>query len=71
MRSSRSDENATAALILRPATPADIPALARLGRESFVAKFGDMYSPEDLSVFLGEVQSEAAIAAELANPARL
>ena len=71
MRSSRSDENATAALILRPATPADIPALARLGRESFVAKFGDMYSPEDLSAFLEEVHSEAAIAAELANPARL
>ena len=58
-------------LILRPATPADVPALSALGRDSFVAKFGHMYRPEDLAAFLDESQSPAAIAAELVNPDRL
>lgn len=58
-------------LVLRPATPADAAALARLGRESFVAKFGDLYRPEDLAAFLDAAHSEAAVAAELANPASL
>jgi len=57
--------------VLRPATPADIPALARLGRESFVAKFGRLYRPEDLAAFLEATHSERAVAAELANPERL
>jgi len=57
--------------LLRPATPADVPALAALGRDSFVAKFGDLYRPEDLAAFLQETHSEAAVAAELADPARL
>lgn len=55
-------------LTLRPATPADVPALSRLGIDSFVDKFGAMYRPEDLAAFLQEVHSEAAIAAELRNP---
>lgn len=71
MRSSQSDRAQTSTLVLRPATAADIPALARLGRESFVAKFGYLYRPQDLSAFLEEVHSEAGVAAELANPARL
>jgi ribosomal protein S18 acetylase RimI-like enzyme len=58
-------------MIVRPATPADIPALARLGSDSFIAKFGQMYQPQDLATFLGEAFSEAAIAAELANRERL
>ena len=58
-------------LILRAASAADIPALSRLAIDSFVAKFGDMYRPEDLSAFLSESYSEPAIAAELANPDRL
>ena len=58
-------------LILRGATTADIPALSRLATDSFVAKFGDMYRPEDLSAFLSESYAEPAIAAELANPDRL
>lgn len=58
-------------LILRPATPADVPALSRLGIESFVAKFGHMYRPEDLATFLEEAHSERALAAEIANPQRL
>ena len=58
-------------LILRAATPADIPALSQLAVSSFVDKFGDMYSAEDLAAFLAEALSEANIAAELANPDRL
>lgn len=58
-------------LILRPATPADISALARLGHDSFVAKFGALYRPEDLAVFLAQTYAEEFIAAEMGNPDRL
>jgi ribosomal protein S18 acetylase RimI-like enzyme len=58
-------------IVLRPATPADIPALSRLGIDSFVAKFGHMYRPEDLAAFLDEVHSHEALARELADPSRL
>ncbi len=57
--------------ILRPATAADVPALSRLGIDSFVDKFGHLYRPEDLAAFLDEVHSEQAVAAELARPDRL
>lgn len=52
---------------LRPATPADAPALARLGRDSFTDAFGHLYSPEDLAAFLAEVHDEAVVAAEIAG----
>jgi diamine N-acetyltransferase len=58
-------------LTLRPAGKADIPALAGLGRESFVDKFGTMYRPQDLAAYLEEAHSQQAVAAELANPLRL
>jgi ribosomal protein S18 acetylase RimI-like enzyme len=58
-------------LILRAASEADIPALSRLATDSFIAKFGHLYSEENLNAFLEESLSEPAIAAELANPARL
>jgi len=58
-------------LILRPATPADLPALSRLGIDSFVSKFGYLYRAEDLYQFLDDTYSEAVLAAELANPLRL
>lgn len=58
-------------MILREASPADVPAISRLATDSFVAKFGDLYSPKDLAEFLAESLSEPAIAAELANPARI
>ena len=58
-------------ITLRPATPNDVPALSQLGIDSFVATFGHMYSPEDLSAFLEEAHSHAAISAEVANPERL
>jgi ribosomal protein S18 acetylase RimI-like enzyme len=52
---------------LRPATLADVPALARLGRDSFVAKFGHLYRQEDLDAFLEMVFSDAAVAEEVAG----
>lgn len=58
-------------MILRPATPADGLAISRLATESFVAKFGPLYSAENLANHLAEHLSEAAVAAELANPDRL
>lgn len=54
-------------MILRPATPADAPALARLGADTFVAAFGHLYRPEDLAAFLAEVHGEPAVAAEIAG----
>ena len=56
---------------LRAATAADVPALSRLAIAAFVAKFGDLYRPEDLAAFLAEALEEPAIAAELASPVRL
>lgn len=56
--------------ILRPLQAADIPALAKLGRESFVAKFGTLYHPVDLAEFLESTHSEAAVAAEAADPGK-
>ena len=58
-------------LILRAATEADIPAISRLATDSFIAKFGHLYSAENLNAFLAESLSELAIAAELANPSRI
>jgi ribosomal protein S18 acetylase RimI-like enzyme len=52
---------------LRPMVAADIPALARLGRDSFIAKFGTLYRPEDLAEFLEGTHSDAAVAAEFAD----
>lgn len=58
-------------MILREANVADIPAISRLATDAFIAKFGHLYRAEDLNAFLEESLSEAAIAAELANPARV
>ncbi|WP_073973874.1 GNAT family N-acetyltransferase [Erythrobacter donghaensis] len=54
-------------MIYRPATLADAPALARLGAETFVAAFGDLYTPEDLATFLAEVHNPEAVAGEIAG----
>ena len=56
-------------MILRPALPEDAPALAALGRGSFVAAFGHLYREEDLSAFLTKCYAEDAVAAEMADPA--
>lgn len=53
---------------LRPATPADARALSDLGRESFLAKFGHLYKPDDLAAFLKQVYSLEAVAEEIDDP---
>lgn len=55
-------------MILRPASPDDLPALARLGSEAFVAKFGHLYKPEDLQSFLAEYRTVEAYRRQLADP---
>jgi ribosomal protein S18 acetylase RimI-like enzyme len=52
---------------LRPATLDDVPALARLGRESFTDAFGHLYRPADLAAFLAETHDEAVVAGEIAG----
>ena len=54
---------------LRPATSADAPALSALGRDSFVAKFGHLYRPEDLAAFLAESHAQDVVERHLADPA--
>ncbi len=53
--------------ILRPASLDDVPALAKLGRDSFRAAFEHLYRAEDLAMFLEEVYSEQAVAEEIAD----
>lgn len=55
-------------MILRPALPEDAPALAALGRDSFVAAFGHLYAADNLSGFLAEVYDVPAVAEEIADP---
>jgi ribosomal protein S18 acetylase RimI-like enzyme len=57
-------------VILRPATPADAEALARLARDSFTGAFGHLYPPEDLQTFLREHRSAERYRADLADPAK-
>ena len=52
-------------MILRPVTSADVPALAMLGRESFIAAFGHLYSEANLRSFLGMVYSDEAVRGEV------
>lgn len=53
---------------LRTATPADAAALARLGHDSFVAKFGHLYRPEDLAFFLAKTHTQDTVAGEIVDP---
>lgn len=54
-------------MILRPATLADAPELAKLGAEIFVAAFGHLYTPQDLEAFLAEVHNPEAVGEEIAG----
>lgn len=54
----------------RAAGPADVPALAVLGRETFIEAFGHLYRAEDLNAFLDATKSEAAMARAVADPAQ-
>jgi ribosomal protein S18 acetylase RimI-like enzyme len=58
-------------MILRAPRSGDIAALARLGHDSFVAKFGHLYRTEDLAPFLAEAFTVEAIAREMADRDRL
>ena len=58
-------------LILRSATPADVPALSALAVESFIAKFGPLYSAQDLATFLAESLEQGPIATEMAKGDRI
>ena len=53
---------------LRPATPADAPALAALGTDAFVAAFGHLYRPEDLAMFLAEYRTAGKYAGDMRDP---
>lgn len=55
-------------MILRPALATDVPTLATLGRDSFVAKFGAMYRPEDLAAFLDSHHTPQVVAGQLGDP---
>ena len=55
-------------MILRPASTKDAEILAELGRDSFVAAFGDLYRPEDLTAFLQAERSASRYAEQLADP---
>lgn len=54
---------------LRPALAVDAAALAQLGADSFVAKFGRLYRPEDLANFLAGSHSAGNVGKEIADPA--
>ncbi|MEP2990119.1 MAG: GNAT family N-acetyltransferase [Parasphingorhabdus sp.] len=55
-------------IALRSPKETDSDALARLGRETFVDAFGDLYSTDDLSSYLDQTHSKAQIALNIANP---
>ncbi len=52
-------EEARAMTHTRDATPADLPAIDAIFRESFVATFGHLYKPADLASFLARFTPEA------------
>lgn len=56
-------------MTLRLAHLDDAAALADLGRRAFVAKFGHLYSAENLASFLDDTHSQAKVLKELADPA--
>ncbi len=58
-------------ITFRTPDPSDAPALASLGRTTFVAAFGHLYSAENLTLFLEQAYSEEAVCADLTNANRL
>ena len=51
--------------IFRTATAADIPGLAKLGRELFIETWAPLYSTEDLNDFLDKVHTPSAVEADM------
>lgn len=54
-------------MTLRLAISTDVSAIADLGRRAFIAKFGHLYSPSNLSRFLEDSHAEAVVAAQIAR----
>ena len=65
-----SGADAVTAAILRTPGLGDVSSLAALGRDSFIAAFGTMYTPADLAAFLAETHAEDVVVANLADPLR-
>ncbi len=59
--------NTSRPISFAPASAGDAAVLSKLGRDSFCAAFAHLYDPADLSAFLGEVYSQAAVAEEIAS----
>jgi diamine N-acetyltransferase len=55
------------AFITRDATLEDAALLAKLGADTFVETFGNLYKPSDLAQFLATVHAEQAVAAQFAK----
>lgn len=55
-------------MTLRLANSADAATIADLGRRAFVAKFGHLYSAENLARFLDDAHTQAKVLKELADP---
>lgn len=59
----------TAAIAIERPGPAVAAELSEFAVGSFVATFGHIYAPDDLSAFLAEWNTPAVLAAQLADPA--
>ena len=57
-------------MIYRTPTEVDCNALSELGISSFTETFGQLYSAENLNLFLAQTHSVAVVAHELLNPMR-
>ncbi|MEE4349144.1 MAG: GNAT family N-acetyltransferase [Pacificimonas sp.] len=58
------------AITYRAPTKADLPALGDIGRRTFTATFGHLYSEKDLNDFLEMVWGDAALAEEFTTGER-
>ncbi len=56
-------------LAYRDAGPADVPALAAMGRRCFVETFGAYFPPDDMALHLARKFGPDALAAEYLDPA--
>jgi diamine N-acetyltransferase len=50
---------------------ADAPALAEIGRQSFVDAFGHLYAASDLNAFLDQTYTQQSLETDLQNPKRV
>ena len=57
-------------MILRPASPADVPTLVAFSREAFTDAFGHLYAAEDLAAFLDEYRAPERFAASISDLGR-